>query len=75
MGIIDSTSGNTGVALALYGAAAGYRVSLVMPKNVSSVRKRMLEAFGAEIIYSDPMEGSDGAIRMVQALVEKHIAW
>jgi cysteine synthase B len=72
MAIIDSTSGNTGVALALYGAARGYRVALVMPENVSSARKNMLRAFGAEIIYSDPMEGSDGAIRMVRAIVSEH---
>lgn len=71
MAIIDSTSGNTGVALALYGAARGYRVTLVMPENVSSVRKDMLSAFGAEIIYSSPLEGSDGAIRLVQRLVEE----
>ncbi len=70
MSIIDSTSGNTGVALALYGAARGYRVTLVMPSNVSSARKSMLRAFGAEIVYSDPLEGSDGAIRQVRAMVE-----
>jgi cysteine synthase B len=71
MSIIDSTSGNTGVALALYGAARGYKVSLVMPENVSQVRKDMLRAFGAQIIFSDPMEGSDGAIRLVRELVAK----
>jgi S-sulfo-L-cysteine synthase (O-acetyl-L-serine-dependent) len=71
MAIIDSTSGNTGVALALYGAARGYRVNLVMPENVSQARKDMLEAFGAEIIFSDPMDGSDGAIRLVRDLVRR----
>ncbi len=71
MSIIDSTSGNTGVALALYGVASGYEVTLVMPENVSSVRKHMLRAFGAHIIYSDPMEGSDGAIRLVQKIVQE----
>lgn len=71
MSIIDSTSGNTGVALAMYGAARGYRVTLVMPENVSRVRKDMLRAFGAEIIFSDPMDGSDGAIRLVRELVAK----
>jgi cysteine synthase B len=71
MSIIDSTSGNTGVALALYGAARGYRVNLVMPENVSQVRKDMLRAFGAEIFYSDPMDGSDGAIRLVRELVRR----
>lgn len=68
--LLDSTSGNTGVALALYGAARGHRVALVMPENVSSVRKALLRAFGAEIIYSDPMEGSDGAIRHAHTLIE-----
>jgi cysteine synthase B len=72
MAIIDSTSGNTGVALALYGTARGYRVSLVMPENVSQVRKDMLRAFGAEIIFSDPMDGSDGAIRLVRDLVSRN---
>lgn len=71
MSIIDSTSGNTGVALALYGTARGYRVNLVMPENVSQVRKDMLRAFGAEIVFSDPLEGSDGAIRLVRSLVSK----
>ena len=69
MSIIDSTSGNTGVALAMYGAARGYRVTLVMPENVSRVRKDMLRAFGADIIFSDPMDGSDGAIRRVREIV------
>jgi S-sulfo-L-cysteine synthase (O-acetyl-L-serine-dependent) len=69
MSLVDSTSGNTGVALALYGAARGYRVTLVMPENVSSARKNMLRAFGAEIVYSDPMDGSDGAIRLVRQMV------
>ena len=67
--IIDSTSGNTGVAYALIGAAKGYRVRLVMPANVSDERKALVAAYGAEIVYSDPMEGSDGAIRACQALV------
>jgi S-sulfo-L-cysteine synthase (O-acetyl-L-serine-dependent) len=67
--IIDSTSGNTGVAYALLGAAKRYRVKLVMPKNVSSERKALVAAYGAEIVYSDPGEGSDGAIRMVREIV------
>lgn len=71
MSIIDSTSGNTGIALALYGAAKGYEVTLVMPENVSRARKSMLAAFGANIVYSDPMEGSDGAIRLVRKIVEE----
>lgn len=68
--LIDSTSGNTGVAYSWIGAALGYRVALVMPENVSAARKQISTAFGAEIIYSDPMEGSDGAIRLVKKLVE-----
>ena len=67
--LIDATSGNTGVAYSLFGAAMGYRVQLVMPSNVSQARKDITQAFGTEIIYSDPMEGSDGAIRMVRKLV------
>jgi S-sulfo-L-cysteine synthase (O-acetyl-L-serine-dependent) len=67
--IIDSTSGNTGIAYALMGAAKGYRVRLVMPANVSAERKALVTAYGAEIVYSDAGEGSDGAIRMVRDLV------
>ena len=70
--IIDSTSGNTGIAYALVGAAKGYRVQLVMPANVSTERKQLIGAYGAEAIYSDGMEGSDGAIRMVRELVAEH---
>lgn len=69
--LIDSTSGNTGVAYSLFGAALGYRVALVMPSNVSRARKEIAGAFGTEIIYSDPMEGSDGAIRLVRDIVAK----
>lgn len=67
--LIDATSGNTGVAYSLYGAALGYRVALVMPANVSKARKDITSAYGTEIIYSDPMEGTDGAIRRVRELV------
>jgi len=70
--LIDATSGNTGVAYSLFGAALGYRVQLVMPSNVSQARKDITQAFGTEIIYSDPMEGSDGAIRMVRKLVAEN---
>ena len=69
--IIDSTSGNTGIAYALVGAALGHRVKLVMPSNVSAERKALVLAYGAEIIDSDPLEGSDGAIRMVRDVVAK----
>ena len=67
--LIDATSGNTGVAYSLFGAAMGYRIQLVMPSTVSKAGKAITQAFGTEIIYSDPMEGSDGAIRMVRKLV------
>jgi len=69
--IVDSTSGNTGIAYALMGAAKGYRVKLVMPGNVSAERKALVTAYGAEIVYSDAGEGSDGAIRMVRDLVSE----
>jgi cysteine synthase B len=67
--LIDSTSGNTGVAYSLMGAALGYRVALVMPQNVSQARKDIARAFGTELIFSDPLEGSDGAIRLVRKIV------
>ncbi|MFN2426317.1 MAG: PLP-dependent cysteine synthase family protein [Candidatus Binatia bacterium] len=66
--IFDSTSGNTGIALAMIGAALGYPVRLVMPENVSRERKRVLAAYGAEIVYSSPLEGSDGAILLARDL-------
>ena len=67
--IIDSTSGNTGVAYSMVGAALGYRVALVMPANVSAARKQITSAYGTELIFSSEMEGSDGAIRLVRELV------
>jgi len=67
--IIDSTSGNTGIALAMVGAALGYPVELVMASNVSRERKKIIAAFGAKPIYSDPLEGSDGAIVMCRKLI------
>lgn len=69
--LIDSTSGNTGVAYSLFGAALGLRIRLVMPSNVSKARKDIARSFGTEIVYSDPMEGSDGAIRLARELVAK----
>jgi len=60
--ILDATSGNTGIAYAMIGAARGYRVRLCVPSNVTPERKRILKAFGAEIVFTDPMQGSDGAI-------------
>lgn len=61
--ILDSTSGNTGIAYAMIAAARGYRAELVVPQNVSEERKRILTAYGATIVYTDGLEGSDGAIR------------
>ncbi len=69
--IIDSTSGNTGIALAMVGAVLGYPVELVMPENVSRERKRVVSAYGARAIYSDPLEGSDGAIRLCREILRR----
>src|SRR5881275_1082285 len=66
--ILDSTSGNTGIAYAMIGANRGYKVKLVLPGNASDERKRILKAYGAEMVFSDPGEGSDGAIRMVRQI-------
>ncbi len=69
--VLDSTSGNTGIALAMIGAALGYPVTLVMPDNVSTERKRIISAFGAKIIYSSGLEGSDGAILLCRDVLAK----
>src|SRR5215831_17472431 len=70
--LIDSTSGNTGIAYAMICAVKGYRLKLCMPSNVSLERKRILNAYGAELSYTDPMEGSDGAIRCVRAMAREN---
>src|SRR5271165_2598375 len=70
--LLDSTSGNTGIAYAMLGAAEGFPVTLCMPENVSVERKRILHAYGANILYTDPADGSDGAIRMARELAAKH---
>jgi cysteine synthase B len=70
--LLDSTSGNTGIAYAMIAAAQGFPVTLCMPENVSLERKRILQAYGANIIYTDPADGSDGAIRMARELAAKH---
>jgi cysteine synthase B len=70
--ILDSTSGNTGIALAMVGAALGYPVELVMASNVSKERRKIVEAFGAKIIFSDPLEGSDGAILLCRETFERN---
>jgi cysteine synthase B len=65
--LLDSSSGNAGIAYAMIGAAKGYGVELIIPENVSEERKRIIRAFGATVTYSDPLEGSDGAIRAAHA--------
>jgi S-sulfo-L-cysteine synthase (O-acetyl-L-serine-dependent) len=66
--LLDSTSGNTGIAYAMLGAAYGIPIALCMPSNVSEERKRILHAYGATIVYTDPGEGSDGAIRKAREI-------
>jgi cysteine synthase B len=70
--LLDSTSGNTGIAYAMLGAALGFPVTLCVPENVSPERKRILQAYGANILYTDPAEGSDGAIKIARQLAEGH---
>lgn len=70
--ILDSTSGNTGIAYAMIGAAKGYRVRLAMPANVSQERKAVLAAYGAEVIFTDPGELSDGAILEARRIYEEN---
>ncbi len=67
--IVDATSGNTGIAYAMIGAVLGYRVHLAVPANASPERKRMLNAYGADVTYTDPLEGTDGAQLFVKKLV------
>jgi cysteine synthase B len=66
--LLDATSGNTGIAYAMIGAARGFPVKLCMPSNVSLERKRILKTYGAEVVFTDPNDGSDGAIRKAQEL-------
>jgi S-sulfo-L-cysteine synthase (O-acetyl-L-serine-dependent) len=66
--LLDATSGNTGIAYAMLGASRGYRVRLCVPDNVTPERKRLLHAYGAELVLTDPMDGSDGAIREARRL-------
>jgi cysteine synthase B len=68
--ILDSTSGNTGISYAMFGAALGYKVKLFMPSNASAERKKVIRAYGAEIIETSPLEGSDGAYRSVVELAK-----
>jgi cysteine synthase B len=70
--ILDATSGNTGIAYAWIGAARGYKVKLALPQNASGERKHILRAYGAELVLTSPLEGSDGAIREARRLYEEN---
>jgi len=70
--LIDATSGNTGIAYAMIGAAKGLDVALALPENASAERKKVLRAYGAELILTDPMAGTDGAQRRVKEIVDAH---
>jgi S-sulfo-L-cysteine synthase (O-acetyl-L-serine-dependent) len=70
--LLDATSGNTGIAYAMLGAAERFPVTLCMPENVSRERKQILQSYGADIRYTDPSDGSDGAIRMARELARNH---
>src|SRR5512143_2525627 len=69
--ILDSTSGNTGIAYAMIGAIKGYRVRIVIPENASVERKKIMAGFGAELVFSSPFEGADGAIRLAKEILSK----
>ncbi|RPJ04676.1 MAG: pyridoxal-phosphate dependent enzyme, partial [Deltaproteobacteria bacterium] len=68
--ILDSTSGNTGIAYAMIGAIKGYKVEIVAPASVSEERKRTLQAYGANLILTDPLPGSDGALLEAKRIYE-----
>ena len=73
--LLDSSSGNTGIALSMIAAARGYRLVLALPKNANAERRQLLSAYGAEIIDTSPLEGSDGAIREARRLAEENPDW
>ena len=73
--IIEPTSGNTGIALAMIAQLKGYPIKIVLPENVSVERRQLLEIFGAELIMSPGAEGSNGAVRRAQALADEHPEW
>ncbi|RJP75166.1 MAG: cysteine synthase family protein [Candidatus Abyssobacteria bacterium SURF_17] len=70
--ILESTSGNTGIALAMIGAAKGYRVEIIMPSNASEERKRIIESYGAKVTYTSPFEGTDGAQMLAHSLFKEN---
>ncbi len=69
--ILDSSSGNTGISLAAFGASLGLKVTIVLPKNASIERQRLLRLYGANVVYSDPLDGSDGAIILAREMFAK----
>ncbi len=69
MTILDSTSGNTGIAYAMIGAIKGYRVRIVIPENAGIERKKIIQGFGAELVFSSPFDGADGAIRLAKEIL------
>lgn len=69
--ILDSTSGNTGIAYAMIAAVKGYKTKIVIPENASPERKKIIHGFGADIVYSSPFEGSDGAIKLAQKIYDQ----
>ena len=73
--LLDASSGNTGIAYAMFAAARGYTLKLCLPKNANKERKALLKAYGAEIIYTSPLEGSDGAIRKAKELAKQNPDW
>jgi cysteine synthase B len=72
MRLLDSSSGNTGIAYGMIAAARGHRLTLCLPRNANMERKKILRAYGVEIVETDPLEGSDGAIRTARALAAEH---
>src|SRR5207245_5179116 len=70
--LLDASSGNTAIAYAMLGAAAGIGVTMCVPANASVERKALLEAYGADVIFTDPLDGSDGAIRLARQLAAAH---
>jgi len=70
--LLDASSGNTAIAYAMLGAAAGIGVTVCVPANASVERKALLEAYGAEVVFTDPLDGSDGAIRRARQLAAAH---
>jgi len=68
--ILDATSGNTGIAYAMIGSLKGYKIKLCLPANASHERKQILKAYGAEMVFSDPVESSDGAIRLCREVYD-----